>query len=306
METPIISVIVPTFERPASIRSCLDGLARLEFPVEAFEVIVVDDGGRTDLEPVIATHARRICVRLVQAAHGGPGAARNAGAAVARGRFLAFIDDDCVPAPGWLAALARALEEHPDRLAGGLVLNALVSNPYADASDRISRFVYDYYRRQDAREWFFTTNNIALSAELFRALGGFTTRIPSATAEDKEFCDRWRERGLALRHVPEAVVHHAHDLGFGGFLRQHYNYGRGIFAFRQMRRARTASTLVPEPPGFYVALVTSPLRSNTHRRSPRASLLIFAAQLATMAGALQQAVRGAIGPRENGSRPTTG
>lgn len=297
MATPHFSVIIPTFERPASLRNCLDGLARLDVPAGGFEVIVVDDGGAAALEPALTGYQNEMCVRLVRQARGGPGAARNAGAAVARGRFLAFIDDDCVPTPAWLGTLARALEPHPERMVGGLVTNALTSNPYADASDRISRFVYDYYRRDDARERFFTTNNIALARELFRSLGGFTTMIPSRTAEDKEFCDRWRERGLELRHVPEAVVHHAHDLTFLSFLRQHYHYGRGILAFRQMRRARTHGPLVPEPSGFYLGLVTSPLKSSAQGRSLRAALLIALAQLATVAGALQQAATGTVRPR---------
>jgi len=295
--TPHFSVIIPTFERAASLRNCLAGVTRLDFPAADFEVIVVDDGGRIELEPVLAGFQSAMCLRLVRQERGGPGAARNAGAAVARGRFLAFIDDDCVPTPGWLGTLARALARHPDDLVGGLVANALPANPYADASDRISRFVYDYYRRDDARERFFTTNNIALSSDLFRSLGGFTTVIPSRTAEDKEFCDRWHDRGLALLHVPEAVVHHAHDLTFLRFLRQHYHYGRGIFAFRQLRRARTHGPLVPEGWGFYVGLVTSPLRSSAHGRSLRAALLIAFAQLATLAGALQQAATGTVRPR---------
>ena len=95
--------------------------------------------------------------------------------------------------------------------------------------------------RPTAHEPFFTTNNIALSADLFRSVGGFTTAIPSATAEDKDFCDRWRVRGLALAHVPAAVVYHSHDLTFRRFVRQHFNYGRGILAFRLLRRSRVGA-----------------------------------------------------------------
>jgi hypothetical protein len=148
-----------------------------------------------------------------------------------------------------------------------------------------------------AREPFFTTNNFALSADLFRAVGGFTTTIPSATAEDKEFCDRWTAHGLALAHVPTMVVHHAHDLTLAGFLRQHFNYGRGIFTFRLMRRRRTTSPLLPEPLTFYRDLLSSPLRrrSSFPRERPsyvgrwRLTALLAIAQLATLAGATREA-----------------
>jgi len=111
-------------------------------------------------------------------------------------------------------------------------------------------------RRRSTRD----PGNIALAADLFRAVGGFTTAIPSATAEDKELCDRWSTSGLALAHVPTMVVHHAHDLTLAGFLRQHFNYGRGILAYRLLQRRRTASGLLPEPLTFYRDLVCSPIR----------------------------------------------
>lgn len=216
--------------------------------------------------------------------------ARNAGAALSRGRFLAFIDDDCTPEPGWLPAVMHELERDDRRLLGGCVENALTDNPYSTASEHIAQFVYEYNRTAGAREPFFTTNNIALAADLFRAVGGFTTSIPSATAEDKELCDRWSAHGLALAHVPAMVVHHAHDLTLAGFLRQHFNYGRGILAFRLMRRRRTESRLLPEPLKFYRDLVWSPMRRPSSIARWRLCALLVAAQLATLAGALREAV----------------
>jgi GT2 family glycosyltransferase len=220
----------------------------------------------------------------------GPAAARNTGVVLARGVFLAFIDDDCIPAPGWLSAFVRELERNDCRLLGGRVENHLTENPYSIASGYISEFVYEYNRTGGALEPFFTTNNIALSADLFRVVGGFGTSIPSATAEDKEFCDRWRAQGLALAHVPSAVVHHAHDLTFAQFLRQHFHYGRGILAFRLIRRRRVDSPFVPEPLKFYKDLVLSPM----HRPSPvgrwRLTALLVFSQLATLVGALHEAV----------------
>ncbi len=251
---------------------------------------MVDDGSPAPIDDVVAAFSSRLTVRLIRQERAGPGAARNAGVAAARGRYAAFIDDDCVPAADWLIQLIDALEQDPTRLVGGRVENTLTSNLFADASDRISRFVYDYYRGHQAHEPFFTTNNVALATEPFRALGGFTTSIPSATAEDKEFCDRWRAMGWPLVHVPAAVVHHAHDLTFFGFLRQHYNYGRGILAFRLIRRARVAGPLLPESIGFYSGLLVSPLRNGVHRRKPSAVFLVALAQLATVAGALREAL----------------
>ena len=289
-DRPTVSIVVPTFARPAQLRRCLDGIVGLERVTVPFEVIVVDDGGPEPLADLVASYAKRLDVHLIRQSRGGPAAARNAGAARARGVFLAFIDDDCTPEPGWLSAIVRELERDDRRLLGGRVENALLENPYSVASEHISQFVYDYNRTARARERFFMTNNIALAVDLFRAVGGFATSIPSATAEDKEFCDRWSARGFALAHVPSVVVYHAHDLTFTRFLRQHFNYGRGILAFRLIRRRRTQSPFVPEPLKFYLDLLRSPMHRPSSVGRWRLSALLVVAQLATAAGALREAL----------------
>ncbi len=289
-DAPTVSIVVPTFARPAQLRRCLDGIARLEAATFSFEVVVVDDGGPEPLDSLIASYAEGLDVRLIRQSRGGPAAARNAGAALARGKFLAFIDDDCTPAPDWLSVFARELERGDRRLLGGRVENALGENPYSTASEHISQFVYEYSRTGRAHEPFFTTNNIALAADLFRAVGGFETSIPSATAEDKEFCDHWSAHGLVLKHVPAAVVHHAHDLTFARFLRQHFAYGRGNLAFRVIRRHRVETVILPEPLKFYADLVLSPMQGTSSVRRWRLTALLIASQLATITGMLCEAL----------------
>ena len=143
-DVPTVSIIVPTFARRAQLKRCLDGIVGLAVAEASFEVIVVDDGGPEPLDVLVASYAERLDVRLIRQSRAGPAAARNVGAAVARGRFLAFIDDDCRPEPGWLPAMIRELKQDDRRLLGGLVENALTKNPYATASEHISRFVYEY------------------------------------------------------------------------------------------------------------------------------------------------------------------
>lgn len=288
MGVPDVSIVVPTYGRPDRLRACLDGIARQEYERGSFEVIVVDDGGTDSLDPVLAEFHDRLQLRLIAQANRGPGAARNAGAAAAKGGVLAFVDDDCVPAERWLSALAQVLDTHPDRLLGGPVLNALPDNPFSTSSQLIATYVSEYYAEGRANEKFFTTNNFALSAERFRELNGFDTSIPSATAEDKEFCDRWRARGYEMAWVPAAIVHHAHDLTLWRFLRQHYNYGRGLLHFRLLRRRRGAGRLVPERLSFYVNLILYPLRDRARRRWRFVPLLILS-QLATGVGAVRAA-----------------
>jgi GT2 family glycosyltransferase len=72
--------------------------------------------------------------------------------------------------------------------------------------------VYAYYNDDPHQAHFFTTNNLALPAERFRAIGGFDTTFPLAASEDREFCDRWLHHGYQMTYSPEVVVYHAHVL----------------------------------------------------------------------------------------------
>jgi glycosyltransferase involved in cell wall biosynthesis len=305
MRDPIVSIVIPTRSRPDQLRDCLGGIASLEHDPSELEVIVVNDGGQVPLEPIVAGFRDQLTLRVLQLNGAGPAVARNAGSAAARGRFLVFIDDDCVPAPEWLSALRIEHEAHPEQLLGGQVVNGLPDNPYSTASQLIASYVSEYYRKGISREMFFTTNTLALGAARFRELGGFDTSIPSRTAEDKEFCDRWRARGYPMAAVPGAIVYHAHRLTLSRFLVQHYNYGRGILAFRLLRRGQDAKPLIPERFSFYGNLILSPARDRVLRHRWRYVLLLIASQMATAAGALKASLFERHRMGRNGSpRPT--
>jgi GT2 family glycosyltransferase len=237
------SIIVPTYNRSRELACCLESLAALDFPKDRFEVIVIDDGGSLPIDPIVSRWADSLLITTLHETNGGPAMARNSGAQVASGSFLAFTDDDCVPAPGWLSALLEVLREEPGAMVGGKTINALVDNPYATASQLIVDIVYDHYNAQPSQARFFATNNLALSATQFRTLSGFDTRF--RTSEDRDLCDRWAGAGYQMIFMPEAVVYHSHRLGFSTFWKQHFNYGRGArrFYLAHQLRDRGSSTI---------------------------------------------------------------
>src|SRR5947209_15153256 len=119
---PSISIVVPTYRRQRQLAACLGSLAALEYPAGRFEVIVVDDDRDAPLESTIEPHRKRLSITLVRTQHGGPAAARNAGARHAEGSLLAFIDDDCLADRGWLQALARSATAAPGCGVGGPIV----------------------------------------------------------------------------------------------------------------------------------------------------------------------------------------
>src|SRR3990172_8034733 len=196
------SVIIPTCNRPVQLGVCLRALAAQDYPKDGFEVVVVDDGGDFPAAAVVRELDLDLDLRLLRQSNQGPGAARNAGAEQARGYCLAFTDDDCLPEPGWLSALAAVQSSshpHPVML-GGPVVNALTGSACSSASQLIVDLVYEYYNGDSCQPRFFASNNMALPAASFRALGGFEPSF--RTAEDRDLCDRWLQNGHTLLYVP--------------------------------------------------------------------------------------------------------
>ena len=208
------SVIVPVFNRPGSLRRLLRALASQDYPREGYEVVVCDDGSTEDLVPVIGEISAETALRIVylRQPNRGPGAARNLGLAHSSGELIAFTDSDCVPSPGWLSALDRAVREPDVKLLGGEVsflaaehfsgrcINFLTSTSLggAGATDPGSLIHMDYYPR---------AMNMAIRRDLALAAGGFP---PHRHGEDLEFTHRVRSIApdLFVGFVPEASVRH--------------------------------------------------------------------------------------------------
>lgn len=293
MDTPRFSVIVPTYQRPRELAACLGALAAQSVEPASFEVVVVDDAcRRAEVEPITAAAGPFAC-RLFSQAHRGAAAARNTGASEARGRLLAFTDDDCRPAPNWLAALDGALrEEGETSLVGGSVENALGTDPFASATQTLVELVAREWNREPGRARLLTSNNLAVGATVFRSLGGFDTAFEGAGGEDRELCLRFLHAGQRAVYRPEAVVHHAHALTLGGFLRQHRAYGRGAALLRTRARAHGYGPLALEPASFYWKLLASSARASGRDRW-RQSALLALSQIANAAGYLEVRARGA-------------
>ena len=124
MSDPIVSVVVPTYERGALIRASVASLLAQE-GVD-FEVIVVDDGSTDDTRERLAA-IRDPRLRVIAAEHGGVAAARNAGMAAARGRYVAFHDSDDEALPGRLAEPVAVLDGRPEL--GLVIMNGIFLRP---------------------------------------------------------------------------------------------------------------------------------------------------------------------------------
>jgi GT2 family glycosyltransferase len=282
-DAPLCSVVVPTRQRPEQLMRCLDALARLDYPRDRLEVIVVDDGGGASLESLLAPLRDRLQLKLVPQEHAGPAAARNAGAAHARGSLLAFTDDDCLPDRLWLRELATRHVEHPGRILGGRTVNALTGNRYSTTSELVLAVGYAQNNPDPDAARFFASNNLAVPATEFDAIAGFDPDF--RTSEDRDLCDRSLARGATLSYVPQAVVRHAHRLTFRSFCRQHFRNGRGLWLFHRAHVRREGRRVAVEP-GYYLRLLRAARELGAGFDSLALPVLVIVCQLANLAGFL--------------------
>lgn len=267
LSQPTFSIIIPTYRRPQLLSVCLDTLAKLDYPRDSFEVIVVDDGSENPPEDVVRTIQDKLDIRLLVKTHAGPAPARNFGAASAKFRFLAFTDDDCSPAPDWLTKLAERFTVNPGLGIGGRIVNALTENQYSTASQLVVEYLYTYFNADPQNARLFTASNMAFPKEEFYQAGSFEKAFVNPGGEERELCDRWIQTGHRFLYAPEVLVYHRHKLSPGSFWRQHYTYGRGAFRYRKVQAVKTQKGVPLEPLSFYWNLIRYPLM-NSHTRQP--------------------------------------
>ncbi|HEX8912571.1 MAG TPA: glycosyltransferase family A protein [Humisphaera sp.] len=121
MSDVVVSVIIPTYRHSRFVLSSLDSVLTQTFAAEAgagaVEVIVVNDGSPDDTREVVRPLANAGRVRYVEQPNRGQSAARNRGLAMARGEFVAFLDDDDLWPADKLAWQVAALRGRPDAVA---------------------------------------------------------------------------------------------------------------------------------------------------------------------------------------------
>ena len=242
----LASVVIPTRNRPQAIENCFDALAAQTLPPGSFEVLVVDDGSEPALALDPARWATKFELKVIHQQHTGPAGARNRGVAEARGEFLAFTDDDCLPTPTWLEKLVAALGENPEAMIGGSTFNGLKNDLFAETSQLILEMVYEHFNRDPTNAYFFASNNIACRNDCYLASGGFDADFDSPAAEDREFCDRWRMQRRKLVYEKAAQIEHRHPQSLAGLCRIYWRYGQGAFVYKDRRMTRNSGTMADD------------------------------------------------------------
>lgn len=173
---PAVSVVIPTYGHRDFVRESIE--SALAQGVPGVEVVVVNDGSPDDTAAVLRPLVESGRIRYVEQPNAGQAAARNRGIALARGRFVAMLDDDDLWPPGALAALVAALDENPAAvLAYGDVRRTDAAGvPTGDDPPREhpSGEVYDAFRHQC---WLVSPGQALVRADVLRRVGSFDPAV---------------------------------------------------------------------------------------------------------------------------------
>ena len=277
MSVPVVSIIIPAFNKWEYTAKCLRALAAHTRDV-AHEVIVIDNASWDDtrrglrLFPGIRTQRNDQNLGFARAS--------NQGAALATGRFLLFLNNDTEPRPGWAAAMVAEVERDPAvAIVGskllypdGTIQHAGVGFAYATWQP-IMPFHVDSRRPAAAagqrRELDAVTAACMLvRPEVFRALGGFDEGYLNGY-EDVDLCLEARARGYKIVFTPASVVTHHESVSEGRFDSSAANTERlmarwidrfdelGFHFDADLRRAARPLAVPADRPGFSVVVAAN-------------------------------------------------
>lgn len=210
-----ISIIVPC-ARPEKVKATIEALLNQDFPAGEYEIIVVvpreEDGAIIQSSAVSVVIAGQLFA---------PGKMRNIGARNATGRYLFFIDDDCIPRRTWLGSMKEILESSAGIGALGCRVTCAVENFWSRCADFA---LFSAYQFTTARDCDLGSAALAMRKEAFESVGGFDETL--LASEDWDFSLKLKSKGWNCRFEPGIEVSHDHRRGtFNSIMKQGWMSG---------------------------------------------------------------------------------
>lgn len=224
---PLLSVVIPTYNRKQSLLRTLDALAQQTLSPEQFEVLVVSDGSTDGTAEAVSSVAYPYRFRYLEQANLGPSAARNNGMRASCGNVVVYVDDDIEPVPEFLA-LHAAAHDADDQL----VLIGPQSMPPRERfpvwiawEHRMLEMQYVKFR---SGEWKIGPNNLysgnfSVRRANILEVGGFDERF--RRQEDVELGFRLAANGLHFAFEGRAIGYHRPERTFEAWFKTPYLYG---------------------------------------------------------------------------------
>ena len=195
-----VSIIVPTYRRPALLINCLKALLLQRFDKHCYEIIIVSDGPDGQTEQIFKdwqSYDHPVMRYLALPQKKGPAAARNYGWLNAKGMIIAFTDDDCLPDPHWLQEIAANCDTNTEAAITGRVIVPVGKRP--------TDYEQNTAHLQTAD---FITANCACTRNALVIAGGFDEQFSMAWREDSDLEFKFINNNIPIKKVETAIVVH--------------------------------------------------------------------------------------------------
>jgi glycosyltransferase involved in cell wall biosynthesis len=244
---PLVSVIVPTYNRYHDLSNCLKSLTAQAD--ENFEIIVVDDGS-TDETPKIT---EQFDVKLIRNEKNiGLWKARNRGIEESKAQIVTFIDDDAIADKNWLRSLLRGFTSSDVAVVTGKILPRSLN--------AITKTALDLLRGNDVREVnpereSIQEGNAAYRRNALIEVGLFS---PGLLYHDGlDLCLRLRGKGYRIIYTPHAILYHDYARGLRHLMKKKYLIGKQKAQVERRNSIRVSKTTLVKtllfaslPPGL--------------------------------------------------------
>ena len=256
---PRVSVVVATYDRPASIERLVLQLGQQDVAADAYEIVVVDDGSREAAAPRLERLSLPCALTVLTQENAGAARARHRGIEAARGELVVVVDDDIQIGPDFLA---RHLDAHAagarKAVLGRLRLDPARSFPLFERNhgrvlERLAREILSGRRQLVGSNLY--TGNVSFRRGDYFAVGGFDPSL--RLSEDAELGIRLEKAGVALCFSDAAGAWHSSDhTSVRAWMRRAFEYG--IWDLRIARKHPDLAAASPWRFLFQVSPVSRP------------------------------------------------
>lgn len=213
------SIVIPTFNRSHQLDQCLELIFRQNYPLDKYEVIVVDDNSDDGTAKILYKYSKNYqnfnIIRNQQ--RKGPYYSRNLGAKHAKGEIVIFTDDDCLVPSDWLSKICKVFQNPNVSCVQG---TQLYRGKYPSLEPEGKFYLKSLQKRRS-----FDTKNLAIKRNLILECG-FDKRF--RTGGDRELGKRMYFNNIKINYNPTICVIHAANHSFKDQIRRAKNWGTSL------------------------------------------------------------------------------
>lgn len=237
-----VSVIIPSYKDDERLNKCIRAIDNQTYPKDNFEVIIVNNAPSQDIE-ITVSHSLNLSIFLEKTP--GSYAARNLGAANAKGDILAFTDSDCIPESSWLMNAVEMFSDGTISLLGGKI------QVYKEKKGQTAAFIYEkklaFNQKENVKRGISVTANLFMRNSVFHSLSGFREGISGG---DAELTRKATSNGYNLVFGEEVVVRHPARKKVKEILTKEIRVSAGLYSRaekegRQFRALGKSILLIP-------------------------------------------------------------